>query len=120
MRQGRGRPLARSDFCLVTDGAAAIVLCRADRARDARNSPVALLGVAAATSHHHISSMPDLTVTAAAESGARAFAQAGVTPTDIDVAQLYDAFTINTILFLEDLGFCAKGEGGPLPGAISA
>ncbi len=106
-------PLAKSDFCLVTDGAAAIVLCRADRARDARNSPVALLGVAAATSHHHISSMPDLTVTAAAESGARAFAQAGVTPADIDVAQLYDAFTINTILFLEDLGFCAKGEGGP-------
>ena len=56
--------------------------------------------------------MADLTVTAAAQSGPRAFAQAGVTPADIDVVELYDAFTINTILFLEDLGFCPKGEGG--------
>ncbi|MEO7635867.1 MAG: thiolase, partial [Sphingomicrobium sp.] len=78
-------PLAKSDFCLVTDGAAAIVLTRADRARDCRQAPVALLGAAAATSHHHISSMPDLTVTAARESGARAFAQAGVTPAEVDV-----------------------------------
>ena len=56
--------------------------------------------------------MGDLTTTAATESGARAFAEAGVTPADVDVAQLYDAFTITPILFLEDLGFCAKGEGG--------
>jgi acetyl-CoA acetyltransferase len=56
--------------------------------------------------------MPDFTVTAAAQSGPRAFAQAGIKPSDIDVVELYDAFTINTILFLEDLGFCAKGEGG--------
>jgi acetyl-CoA acetyltransferase len=69
-------------------------------------------GAAAATFHNQISSMPDLTVTAASESGARAFAQAGVRPADIDVVELYDAFTINTILFLEDLGFCPKGEGG--------
>jgi acetyl-CoA acetyltransferase len=56
--------------------------------------------------------MPDLTVTAASESGPRAFAMAGLTVPDIDLAMLYDAFTINTILFLEDLGFCPKGEGG--------
>ena len=105
-------PLAKSDFCLVTDGAAAIVVTRADRAHDARRPGVRLLGAAAATDHQHISSMPDLTRTAAAESGARAYAQAGVSPADIDVVQLYDAFTINAILFLEDLGFCAKGEGG--------
>ncbi|MEO8176333.1 MAG: acetyl-CoA acetyltransferase [Sphingomicrobium sp.] len=114
-------PLAKSDFCLVTDGAAAIVLTRADRARDARKTPVALLGAAAATWHHHISSMPDLTVTAASESGPRAMAAAGIGPDDVDVVQLYDAFTINPILFLEDLGFCAKGEGGPFvaSGAIA-
>jgi acetyl-CoA acetyltransferase len=53
-----------------------------------------------------------LTTTAAADSGKRVFAQAGVKPSDIDVVELYDAFTINTILFLEDLGFCLKGEGG--------
>jgi acetyl-CoA acetyltransferase len=58
--------------------------------------------------------MPDLTVTAAAQSGPRAFAQAGLTPADIDVVQLYDAFTINVLLFLEDLGFCKKGEAGAL------
>jgi acetyl-CoA acetyltransferase len=56
--------------------------------------------------------MPDLTVTAATESGPRAFAMAGISPSDVDVLQLYDAFTINPILFLEDLGFCIKGEGG--------
>jgi acetyl-CoA acetyltransferase len=56
--------------------------------------------------------MPTLTTTAARDSGARAFAMAGVRPSDIDVLQLYDAFTINPILFLEDLGFCGKGEGG--------
>ncbi len=71
-----------------------------------------MLGTAMAHWHRQISGMPDLTVTAAAESGPRAFAMAGLTPADVDVVELYDAFTINTILFLEDLGFCAKGEGG--------
>ncbi len=105
-------PLSVRDCCLVTDGAAAIVMTRADRARDLRSPPVAVLGAAAATWHSQISSAPDLTVTAARESGQRAFAQAQLAASDIDVVQLYDAFTINTILFLEDLGFCPKGEGG--------
>lgn len=105
-------PLGVRDCCLVTDGAAAIVMTRADRARDMVTRPVHVLGAAAATFHMNISAMPDLTVTAASESGPRAFAQAGVTPSDIDVVELYDAFTINPILFLEDLGFCPKGEGG--------
>lgn len=105
-------PLSAKDCCLVTDGAAAIVMTRADRARDVKHPPIYVLGAAAATWHSQISSMPDLTVTAAAESGRRAYAAAGVGPKDIDVVELYDAFTINTILFLEDLGFCPKGEGG--------
>lgn len=105
-------PLTTRDCCLVTDGAAAIVMTRADRAKDLPKPPVFVLGGAAATWHDGIAQMPDLTVTAAKESGARAFAHAGLTPGDVDVVQLYDAFTINTILFLEDLGFCAKGEGG--------
>ncbi|HSW17408.1 MAG TPA: acetyl-CoA acetyltransferase, partial [Ramlibacter sp.] len=95
-------PLTVRDCCLVTDGAAAIVLTRADRARDHAAAPAYVLGAAAATTHMNISAMPDLTVTAAAESGARAFAQSGYTPKDIDLVELYDAFTINTILFLED------------------
>lgn len=105
-------PLSVRDCCLVTDGAAAIIMTRADRARDLRKPAVSVLGAAAATWHSQISSAPDLTVTAARESGARALAMARITPSDIDVVQLYDAFTINTILFLEDLGFCPKGEGG--------
>jgi acetyl-CoA acetyltransferase len=57
--------------------------------------------------------MPDLTTSAAAESGPRAYQMASLGPKDMDVVMLYDAFTINTVLFLEDLGFCEKGEGGP-------
>jgi acetyl-CoA acetyltransferase len=105
-------PLSVKDCCLVTDGAAAIVLTRTDRAQDGPKPVVPVLGAAAATWHSAISQMPDLTTTAAAESGPRAYAMAGVRASEIDVVQLYDAFTINTILFLEDLGFCPKGEGG--------
>jgi acetyl-CoA acetyltransferase len=105
-------PLTVRDCCLVTDGAAAVVMTRADRARDLPRPPVYLLGAASATWHRNISTLDDLTVTAATEAAPRAFAQAGVTPSEIDVVELYDAFTINTILFLEDLGFCPKGEGG--------
>jgi acetyl-CoA acetyltransferase len=105
-------PLGARDCCLVTDGAAAIVMTRTERARDLAKRPVAVLGAAAATWYSAISQAADLTTTAAAESGPRAYAMAGVGPHDIDVVQLYDAFTINPILFLEDLGFCPKGEGG--------
>jgi len=107
-----GDPLTVRDCCLVTDGGGAIVMVRADRARDFPKAPVYVLGSAAESSHRQISQMKDFTVTAARASGARAFAAAGVTAADIQAIELYDAFTINTILFLEDLGFCAKGEGG--------
>jgi len=105
-------PFGVRDCCLVSDGGAAMLLVRADRARDFPKVPVYLLGASSRTSHNIISAMPDLTVTAAAQSGPEAFAMAGVQPSDIDVVELYDAFTINTILFLEDMGFCKKGEGG--------
>jgi len=104
-------PLGKLDCCLVTDGAAAVVLTRPDRARDGSHKPIYLLGASMAHHHRMISEMPDLTLTAARDSGARAFAMAGYGPNDMDTVQLYDAFTINTILFLEDLGFCRKGEG---------
>jgi acetyl-CoA acetyltransferase len=105
-------PLSLLDCCLVTDGGGALVVTSAERAMDLRKAPVYLLGAGEAHWHRNISQMPDLTVTAAAESGPRAYEMAGVRPEDVDVAMLYDAFTINTILFLEDLGFCEKGEGG--------
>jgi acetyl-CoA acetyltransferase len=114
-------PLHAGDCCLITDGGAAVVMTRADRAKDLKQPPVALLGAASATWHIEISQLADLAVSAAQESGRRAFDQAGLSPSDIDVVNLYDAFTINTIMFLEDLGFCGKGEGGPFvaSGAIA-
>lgn len=105
-------PLTIRDCCLLTDGAGAFVLVRSDRAREAPHKPVYVLGNATAVWHRQISSMRDLTVTAASESGQRAYKMAGLSKDDIDLLCLYDAFTINTILFLEDLGFCPKGEGG--------
>ncbi|QII84287.1 thiolase [Bordetella hinzii] len=105
-------PLTLRDCCLVTDGGGALVLTRAERARDLRRPPAYVLGLGEALSHYAISAMPDLTITAAVHSGAQAYHMAGLSPRDIDVLQLYDAFTITTLLFLEDLGFCPKGEGG--------
>lgn len=105
-------PLTTRDCCLVTDGAGAIVMVASERARDFSGKPVYFLGGAGAHWHRQISAMPDLTVTAASESGRRAYEMARLGAKDVDVVQLYDAFTINTILFLEDLGFCPKGEGG--------
>ena len=105
-------PFTVRDCCLVTDGGGAIILTSAARARTLRKKPVYVLGVGEAWSHTTISNMPDLTLTAAAESGPKAYRMAGIKPSDIDMLSLYDAFTITPILFLEDLGFCPKGEGG--------
>jgi acetyl-CoA acetyltransferase len=105
-------PFTVRDCCLVTDGGGAIVMTRIDRARDMAKLPVPVLGWGQAITHASISSMPDLTHTGAIQSGAAAYQMAGLAPSDIDVLALYDAFTINTILFLEDLGFCPKGDGG--------
>jgi acetyl-CoA acetyltransferase len=71
-----------------------------------------VLGTGVAVSHRQIAAMPDLTTTAAVKSGRRAYAMAGVGPKDVDHVMVYDAFTITTLLFLEDLGFCPKGQGG--------
>lgn len=105
-------PLSALDCCLVTDGGGAVVLTSGERARDLRDDPVYVLGVGEAQTHRHISQMPDLVTTPAVASGPRAFKMAGLRVEDVDVVQLYDAFTINTLLFLEDLGFCAKGDAG--------
>jgi acetyl-CoA acetyltransferase len=105
-------PFTVRDICLVTDGGGAIVLTTPGPARSLKKSPVYVLGCGSAITHASISSMPELTVTGAAEAGRQAYAMAGLQAGDIDVVELYDAFTINPILFLEDLGFCPKGEGG--------
>jgi acetyl-CoA acetyltransferase len=105
-------PFTVRDICLVTDGGGAIVMVSAGRAKAYAKPPVYVLGCGQSITHASITSMPSLTHTGAIESGARAYRMAGMKAADMKVLALYDAFTINTILFLEDLGFCPKGEGG--------
>ena len=105
-------PLHLLDCCLVTDGAGAYVMTSAARARSLRKPPAFVLGAATCHDHMMISQMPDLTTTPGAVSGPAAFRTAGVKPDDVDVLMGYDSFTITALLHLEDLGFCAKGEGG--------
>jgi acetyl-CoA acetyltransferase len=105
-------PLHIFDCAIVSDGAAAAIVTTADRAADMKKRPVHLLGQGYGLRHGHIGDHKQLTTTGAVDSGRDAFALAGVERADIDVAQIYDCFTITVILELEDLGFCAKGEGG--------
>lgn len=107
-------PLGLRDCCLVTDGGGALVVVSSERARAlGLRARAVLLGGGEAIGHRHLSGARSLTTTAAVDSGARAFAAAGLAPSDVSSVQLYDAFTITPILLLEDLGFCAKGDGGP-------
>jgi len=107
-------PLHLLDCCLVTDGGGAIIVTSASRARQTRKPPVWILGHGEAHTHNTILNMPNLAVhQAAVDSGKAAFAMAGLTPADIDVAEIYDSFTITVLLTLEALGFCKPGEGGP-------
>jgi len=105
-------PFTVRDCCLVTDGGGAVIVTSAERARSLKKKPAYVLGCGQSTTHSSISSMPDLTVTGALASGKAAYKMAKLGPGDVDAFELYDAFTINTILFLEDLGLCKKGEGG--------
>jgi acetyl-CoA acetyltransferase len=105
-------PLHKLDCCLITDGGGAMVITSAAAASGAAKKPIRVLGAGESHTHWHIAQMPDMTVTAATISGREAFGMAGVGPRDVDIFQPYDAFTINVIMALEDLGFCAKGEGG--------
>ena len=105
-------PFTVRDCCLVTDGGGAVIVTSAERARSLKKKPAYVLGCGQSTTHSSISGMPDLTVTGALASGKAAYKMAKLGPGDVDAFELYDAFTINTILFLEDLGLCKKGEGG--------
>ncbi len=105
-------PLRLLDCSLVSDGGAAIVLTAAERARDFPHPPVVLLGAGEAHGHEHISQAHSLTSSFAKHSGERAYAMAGVSPGDIDVAYVYDCFTPVVLIELEDLGFCQPGEAG--------
>jgi acetyl-CoA acetyltransferase len=106
-------PLRRDDCCLVSDGAAAVVLMSAQKAAELKVAkPVPVLGFGQGQTSWDVALRPDLTTTAAKVSAQTAFAMAGLKPSDIDVAQIYDCFTICALMTLEAYGFCAQGEGG--------
>ena len=105
-------PLRKLDCCLVTDGGGVIVMSTKERARDAAKRPVRVLGAGESHCQWHVAQCPDLTVTPGAISGRDAFARAGIGPADVDVFEPYDNFTNGVLLYLEDLGFCKKGEAG--------
>lgn len=104
-------PLHLLDCCVITDGGGAIVVVHRDMARDLPRPPVRILGAAEAVAHTSAGSR-DYLVSAAAQTGPRAFAEAGVAHGEVDLAMIYDSFTITVLVTLEDLGFCKKGEGG--------
>ena len=118
-------PLHLLDCSPTCDGAGAILITSLERARDLKAKPVRILGTGQAQSYYHLAHLAratgarpedkknfSLTRTVQSVAAKRAFGMAGVKPSDIDVAQLYDSFTITVLMQLEDLGYCAKGEGG--------
>ena len=104
-------PLHRLDCCVVSDGGGAIVLVAPEVARSLKRPFVSILGAGEAIKHS-AGGQIDLTYSGAVWSGPRAFEEAGVRPSDIQYASIYDSFTITVLMTLEDLGFCAKGQGG--------
>ncbi len=105
-------PFTRLHCCLRSDGGCAVLLAAEELVRDCAQPPVWVLGAGEHVSHSAMSAWEDFTVSPAAVSGRLAFERAGVRPAEVDLAQVYDAFTYMTLVTLEDLGFCAKGEGG--------
>lgn len=105
-------PLGMLDCCLISDAGGAFIVTSAERARDLKSQPAFVQGIGEYHTHEHLMCAPSLTTFGARESGRVAYEMAGLGPADIDVAELYDCFTIVPLIELEDLGFCKPGEGG--------
>ena len=107
-------PFHLLDCCLVTDAGAAIVITTPERARDAKNGSVTILGAGEGHDHSGISQMPNLTQAFGMHTGPQALEMAGITHSDLDLAMIYDSFTYTVLVSIENLGFCASGEGPDL------
>jgi acetyl-CoA C-acetyltransferase len=107
-------PLRLLECCMVSDGGGAVVIAAPAVVRDTRKKPVWIIGTGEATKYRENNG--DITVSAGAQSGPVAFAEAEVSPSEIDVLMAYDSFSITVMCMIEDLGFCKKGEGGAYVG----
>jgi acetyl-CoA acetyltransferase len=105
-------PLTKDMCSIISDGGGALVLTSLERAKDLKKKPVLTLGAGARTLREHVSLVDDLVRTGSIDAGRQAYEMSGLGPRDIDFAEFYDCFSITPILFLEDFGFCEKGEGG--------
>ena len=103
-------PLHLLECCMISDGGGAVVIAAPDVAKDCAKAPIWILGSGEATKYPENGG--DITTSAAAQSAPQAFGDAGITPAEIDIAMIYDSFSITVLALLEDLGFCPKGEGG--------
>ena len=103
-------PLHLLECCMVSDGGGAVVIASKEVARNCKKPPVWIIGGAEATKYRENGG--DITVSAGGQSGPRAFEDAGVSPSEMDVLMAYDSFSITVMCMIEDLGFCKKGEGG--------
>jgi acetyl-CoA acetyltransferase len=106
-------PLHILDCCPVSDGGAAVIVSEGNVSADMRKHPVAILGLGQGHTHEHITEAPSLTDFGCKSSSRQAFGEAGVSPFDIDVAEIYDSFTITLLVELESIGFFKRGEAGP-------
>jgi acetyl-CoA C-acetyltransferase len=111
-------PLSIYDCSLVSDGAASVVLCSLERARQFTDKPVQVLGIAQTSDWVALDRKADITCfPAVVAAAAKAYNMAGIGPARVDVAEVHDCFTIAEIVAIEDLGFAAKGQGGPFSAA---
>jgi acetyl-CoA acetyltransferase len=109
-------PFTKDECSLISDGGGALIVTTLERARDLKKEPIEIIGAGAKTGQEHITLSESFSSTPAVGAGKDAFGMAGIKPSEVDFAQLYDCFSITPIITLEDFGFCAKGEGGPFVG----
>lgn len=106
-------PLTKDMCSIISDGGGALIVTSVARAKDLKKKPALILGAGARTTQEHVSLVDDIVRNGSADAGRQAYEMAGLGPADMDFAEFYDCFSITPILFLEDFGFCMKGEGGP-------